>query len=361
MGLSILSLYIKLISSLVFILMLAGPATLISAEKDTSNRELIILNWSEYIDPEIVEKFEKQYKVKVKPIYFESDDYRDNYMLEIDGNGVDLIMINGARIRSYVKQNWISPFTEKEVPNLRYIDKKWLNMFESSAGYVMPYFWGTTGIAYRKDLVEGKVTSWLDLFQPKEAQRGKVAKVGAHRDLIGTALKALGYSMNTSSFKELKEAKELLLKQKPFVKDYDYITLGEESSMAKGDIHMSFGYSGDILGLKEHSKNIEYVVPKEGTNLWVDFWVVAKASKNKAIAYQFLNFLNQPAHAAQLAEWLHYASPNMAAEKLLPKEFLADELIYPSKEILKKSEIYKRLPPRVTRFTNEIFSRVTQE
>ena len=95
--------------------------------------------------------------------------------------------------------------------------------------------------------------------------------------------------------------------------------------------------------------------------LWVDFWAVAKTSQNKEIAYQFLNYLNQPANAAQLAQWVHYASPNKAAEKFLPKEFLADELIYPPKEVLEKSEIYKRSPPKVTRFINEIFSRVTQE
>jgi spermidine/putrescine transport system substrate-binding protein len=130
--------------------------------------------------------------------------------------------------------------------------------------------------------------------------------------------------------------------------------------MVKGDIHMSMGYSGDILSLRQHNKNIVYVVPEEGTALWVDFMVVSKASTNKDIAYKFLNFINEPTHAAQQAKYTNYATPNLAAKKLIPQKVLSDELIYPPESVLIKSETYRRLPPRVTRFENEIFSRVTQ-
>lgn len=336
------------------------PSILIAEHSKNSKRELTILNWSEYVDPTVIKKYEKKYNTVVKQIYFESDDYRDNYILETQGKGVDIIVLNGVRIKTYVKQNWIAPLTEKEVPNLRHIDKKWMTIFEASEGHVIPYFWGTTGIAYRKDLVKGKVNSWKDLFQPREAQRGKVAMIGAHRDMIGLALKSLGYSINSTNFKELKEAKAILLKQKPYIKSYDYITLDNDSSMVKGDVHMSMGYSGDILTLMEHNKNIVYVVPSEGTALWIDFMAVSEASSNKDIAYQFLNFINQPEHAAQQAEYINYATPNKEAEKLLPAEMLSNKLIYPPADVLKKSETYQRLPPRVTRFTNEIFSRVIQ-
>lgn len=339
---------------------LFSPAISLAIENSKPQKELVLLNWPEYVDPDIISKFEKKYNVIVKSIFFESDDYRDNYILETKGKGIDIIVINGARIRTYVNQNWIAPLTEKQVPNLKFIDKKLLTIFESSEGHVIPYFWGTTGIAYRKDLVKGKVTSWKDLFQPQEAQRGKIAMIGAHRDLIGLALKSLGYSINSTSFKELNEAKALLLKQKPYVKAYDYITMGKDSSMVKGDIHMSMGYSGDILSLRQHNKNIVYVVPEEGTALWVDFMVVSKASTNKDIAYKFLNFINEPTHAAQQAKYTNYATPNLAAKKLIPQKVLSDELIYPPESVLIKSETYRRLPPRVTRFENEIFSRVTQ-
>lgn len=349
------------IQLLLFIVPASSMALGYESDQHGSNKRILtLLNWSEYLAPAIVKKFEKKYDVSVKEIYYESDDYRDNYILETQAKGLDIIIINGARIHSYVRQKWISPVTEKEVPNLKYIDKKWLNLFEAPPGYVVPYFWGTTGIAYRKDLVKAKVTSWKDLFQPQEAQRGKVAMIGAHRDLVGHALKSLGYSINSTSIKELKDAKALLLKQKPYVKSYNYITLGKESSMVNGDIHMAMGYNGDIITLQQHNKNIVYVVPDEGSALWVDFMAVSRQSVNKDIAYKFLNFINEPEIAAQQALWVNYATPNNAAKKLLPQKILADTLTYPPQEVLEKLEIYKRLPPRVTRFTNEIFSRVTQ-
>ena len=341
-------------------LLLSVSMSMMSVQATESNRELVVLNWPEYMDPEIVKQFEQQNNVTIKNIYFESDDYRDNYMSEIQGQGVDLIMLNGVRVRSYVGQGWVAPLTIKEVPNLKNIDAKWLSMHQSTDGYVIPYFWGTSGIAYRKDLIMGEVTSWMDLFQPNEALRGKIAMIGAHRDLVGAALKAKGYSLNSNSYKELKEVKELLLKQKPYVDGYNYITLDENSPMVKGDIHMAFGYSGDILALKEYDDNVEYVVPKEGGYLWVDYWAVAKASRNKDMAYKFLNFINQPAQAAQLAEWAHYPSPNKAAEKLLPAKFLSNKLIYPPEDVLNNSEVFEPLPPRVKRLTKEIFLHVTQ-
>lgn len=360
MNLSILSEFKRYLNVLIYLFLLAVPTNMVLAAASESKRELVILNWPEFIDPEIVEKFEQKYNVTIKDIFFESDDYRDNYMHEIQGKGVDLIMVNGLKVSAYIRQNWVAPLTIKEVPNLKHIETKWLNLYESTEGYVLPYFWGTSGIAYRKDLIKSKVTSWMDLFQPNEALRGKIVMIGSHRDLIGAALKAKGYSLNSTSYKELKEAKELLLNQKPYVAGYEYITLDENSPMAKGDVHVAFGYSGDILTLKKHAKNVEYVLPKEGGNLWVDYWMVANASHNKDMAYRFLNFINQPAYAAQLAEWAHYASPNKAAEKLLPAEFLSNKLIYPPKDTLNKSEVFKPLPPRVKRYTKEIFSHVTQ-
>lgn len=342
------------------LLFVTGTVSAQVADRDTGKRELKILNWSQYLDPELAKKFEDSYNVTLKEIYFESDDYRDNYMLETQGKGIDVIVVNGIQVRKYGQQDWITPLTTKQVPNLEHIDKKWLTMFEGIEGHAVPYFWGTLGIVYRKDLINQSVSSWKDLYQPAESLRGKIAMVGSSRDLIGMALKALGYSANSGSFSEMEQAKQLLLNQKPFVKDYTYINLDDNSSMAKGDIVMAMAYSGDAMMLQEVDENIAYVVPEEGGNFWVDYMVVSKNSRHKDLAYQFIDFINEPAHAAQMAEYVYYATPNKAAEKLLPDDFLSDEVIYPSKDILDKSQAYTRLPPRVTRFRNEVFSRVTE-
>jgi len=323
-------------------------------------RELVLLNWSEYIDPDLVKKFETRFNAKLREIYFESDDLRDDMMLETDGKGYDLALVNGISVELYRKRGWLAPVSEAQIPNLKYIDSRWLDAFPGLEGYTVPYFWGTMGIAYRKDLVPAPLTSWMDILQPAESLHGRIGMVENSRDALGMALKALGYSANSTDSKQIKAAEQLLLAQKPHVKTYTYIALNEESALVSGDIIATMIYSGDALMVQEHHEEIDYVVPSEGGNIWVDYLVVLENSKNKALARTFLNFLNEPENAAQLAEFVYYATPNKGAEELLPAEFLEDPVIYPSQAVLSKSEFYKPLPPRAMKKRNIAFSRALQ-
>lgn len=199
----------------------------------------------------------------------------------------------------------------------------------------------------------------MDLFKPSESLRGKIAMLDSQRDALGMALKALGYSANSTESKEISEAVELLLAQKPFVKTYTYLVLDENSALVKGDVAMAMMFSGDALMVQEEHDEIQYLVPREGGNIWADYLVVMQESRNKDLAYAFINFLNEPENAAQLAEFVYYATPNKSAEKLMPTEFLEDSVIYPSEEVLSKCEAYKPLAPRATKKRNTQFSRLT--
>jgi spermidine/putrescine transport system substrate-binding protein len=148
------------------------------------------------------------------------------------------------------------------------------------------------------------------------------------------------------------------MQQRPYVKSYSYVSLSEDSSLAKGSVIAAQVYSGDALMLQEHNTHIRYVVPDEGTNLWIDHWAVAAKSQNKEAAFAFIDYINEPENAAQIAEFVHYATPNLAADKLLSDEHHADPVINPSSEILKRSEVYQVLPPRVTRKWNAVFAEV---
>lgn len=340
---------IAILCGLVFIQLFPAPAF-------GARQELVFLTWSEYIDPAVVADFEKKYRAKIKFVYFENDENRDDLLVRTDGKGYDLILSNGPSISKYHKLGWLQPVTQKEVPNLKYIDKKWIRSFSKAEGYSVPYFWGTTGIAYRKDLVKGKVDSWKDLLQPKESLRGKITMIGSSVDTISPALKMLGYPANTDSPKAIKEAGEVLKAQKPFVNSYAYISLGKDSALLTGDIYMTIAYSGDALTLKEQDDNVEYVLPKEGGMIWIDSILVGKHSKNRALAYAFLNFINIPENAKRLAEFVNYATPNKAAEKLLGKEFLGNPIIYPSPGALARSETEHELSPKNSRLRNQIFS-----
>lgn len=326
----------------------------------TPPRELVFLNWSEYMDPELVEKFEQQHNVKVREVYFESDDLRDEILLETDGMGYDLAIVNGVMLDTYRKRGWLAAVTTGQIPNLKHIDDYWLKAYAGAEGYAAPYFWGTLGIAYRADLVKTAPVSWMDLYKPAEELRGKIAMVDSQRDALGMALKALGYSANSTDTKQVKAAMELLLAQQPYVKTYTYLVLDKNSALVKGDVVMAMVFSGDALMLQEHHDEISYVVPREGGNIWADYLTVLQGSKNKDLAYAFIDFLNEPEHAAQLAEFVYYATPNKAAEKLLPAEFLEDPVIYPVGEILSRSEAYKPLPPRAMKVRNVNFARLNK-
>lgn len=326
----------------------------------STTRELVLLNWSEYLDPDLIAKFEQRYNVKFREVYFESDDLRDDMMLETDGRGYDLVLVNGISVDVYRKRGWLSPINAAQAPNLRHIENHWLDAFPGLRAYAVPYFWGTMGIAYRKDLVQTPLTSWMDLLQPASYLQGKIGMIESSRDALGMALKALGYSANSTDAKQIEAAQQLLLKQKPHVKTYTYIALGEESALVSGDIIAAMLFSGDALMVQEYHEEIDYVVPVEGGNIWVDYLVVLEDSKNKDLAHAFINFINEPENARQLAEFVYYATPNKAAEKLLPAEFLEDPVIYPSQTVLDKSEFYKPLPPRVMKQRNNAFSRVMQ-
>lgn len=318
-------------------------------------RELLFLTWSDYMDPAVIREFERKFKAKVRPVYFETDDVRDDMLAETDGRGYDVVVVNSVSFPLYRRRDWLLPIGEAEVPHLAHIDPRWKNALPAATGYGAPYAWGTTGIAYRTDLVPEPITRWRQILQPPEALRGKILMVKAARDVIGAALRTLGYSANSADPRELAEAEQLLLAQKPYVKGYSYVSLGAESELVKGEIAAAMLYNGDALQLKEQDNRIAYVVPQEGTDLWIDYLTVLRSSANQKLALDFINFLNEPKTAARNARFVYFATPNKAAERFLPAKFLRDPLIYPGEDVLKKAEFLAELPPRAIKQRNSIF------
>ena len=154
---------------IVFILLMAILNLTVHAAEKT--KELVILNWSEYMNINMIQAFEKEYNVKIKEVYYESDDARDEIMLQTEGKGFDIIIANGAIVKSYIKRHWLKPLQKDKIPNLKHIDNIWKSAFESIDDYDVPYFWGTLGIAYRKDLVSEPITSWMQLYRPSKELR----------------------------------------------------------------------------------------------------------------------------------------------------------------------------------------------
>ncbi len=338
--------------------LLVYTASMSVAYAQNSMPILTVLNWSDYIDPDVISIFEKKYNVKVNDVYFETDDARNQFLIQTGGRGYDVGIVNGVMVETYKKRGWIEAISQQDVPNLQYIDEAKRSSHEGTKGYSVPYSWGTMGIAYRADLVETPIETWMDLFQPQAALHGKIVMIKSSRELIGAALKAKGYSLNSMDKTELAEAGALLLAQKPHVAKYGYVQLGPQSALVTGKVSASIAYSGDALVLNELNSNIKYVVPKEGSSVWVDHWVVYAKSPNKALAHKFLNFMNEPKIAAQNAEYIYMATPNHAAVEFLSQTFLKDSIVYPRAEQLKELEPYHQLQGRGLRTRSQIYNRV---
>lgn len=321
-------------------------------------QQLIILNWSDYLDPELVIRFEREYQARVIQVYYDSDDNRTQMLLENNADGYDLILTSGADLQLYAKRRWIRPLDFQRIPNSQHINPSWHSAFAQAEQYGLPYFWGTMGIVYREDRVSAPITRWKQLLQPSQELQGKIAMVDSAWDLLGIALKAAGYSMNSEQPEELKTAGDLLLSQKNHVRTYSYIPLDKTSPIVSGDIVAAVIYSGDSLMLAQQHTQLKYVLPEEGSNIWVDYFTIGQRARNPELAYQFLDFINQPKNAAQQAQFVYYATPNLAAEALLPEAFLTNPIIYPDKARLASSEFYQIPPVRALRLRNQIVGRV---
>lgn len=322
--------------------------------------ELLLLTWSEYIAPKIVKEFERKHNAKITMVYFESNDHRTELLLESNGATYDLVLTSGEMLEPYTAQGWLAPLTSNNIPNLIHIDERWIQSIKGDTLYGAPYFWGTLGIAYRKDLVSKPINSWKHLFAPDKSLQGKILMARGVNDLVGMALKSLGYSANSSSEAEHIEAEKLLKSQKNYVREYGYTNLTEQSGLVTGELLAAMAYSGDALSLQAIHPEIEYVLPKEGGNIWIDYLSVSAASKKKALAYAFINFINQPNIAARQAKYLNYATPNKSAEKLLDKRFLNNTIIYPDEKALAKSEYWLTLKTKTQLKRDIIVSRLLQ-
>ena len=327
-----------------------------SPASDASKPELVVLNWADYIDPDDIADFEAKHQAKVRVVNFEDDDNRDHLLLATNGTGYDIVLVNETHVGVYRAHGWLAKVGEAEVSNLKHVGSAWLDKAADAKGYAVPYFWGTLGIAYRRDLVNKPPQHWSDLLEPAAEQHGRIAMMSSQRELLGVALKAAGHSFNSTAHGEIDAAIKLLLAQKPFVRAYQQALLNEKSELVTGDVSMRLMFNGDALLLRKFNDNIEYVVPPEGTALWIDYMTVMANAPNPKLAYLFLEFLNDPANAAKNAAFVNYATTNQAAVGLMPAEYRDNPSIYPPAKTLENSELFARLPPRALSYRNTQFT-----
>lgn len=302
------------------------------------NRPVInVYNWGDYIDPSVIKDFQKEFNVKVNYNTFATNE--DMYVsIKKGGTSYDVAFPSDYMIERMIEEDMLEKINKDNVPNISNIEDRFLYLdFDPNNDYSVPYMWGTVGIIYNKEMVDDKVNSWDILWNEK--YKGQILMLDSQRDSIAVALKKLGYSMNSRDTNELEQAKEELIKQKPLV--YAYVGDEVKDIMVGEEAALAVVWSGDAVAMIRENENLEYVIPKEGTNLWFDNMIIPKTSKNKEIAEQFINFMQRPEIAARNTDYVGYSTPNYKAMELLPEDIVNSKVAYPTEEEMGDVEIFK--------------------
>ncbi len=303
-----------------------------------SGEVLNIYNWGDYIDENLIDKFEEETGIEVVYDTFSSNE--DMYIKVKQGiDSYDIIVPSDYMIERMIDEDLLSEIDLSKIPNFEKVNETLRNpVFDPDNKYSVPYFWGTSGIIYNTKDITNPVTSWMDLFN--EDYSGKILMYNSSRDSIAVALKALGYSMNSTDMAQLEEAKNLLIKQKPLVLAYQ-ADEGRDT-IVSGDASIGFMYSGDALMMMELNPDLAYVLPEEGPNIWFDAMVIPASTQNPEAAHKFINFMCDPENAAVNAEYsVGFSSPIPEAIELLPDEIKNSAVAYPSDDKLVNGEVYR--------------------
>lgn len=320
------------------LLMLVMAFSLVScggSKKVTLN----VYNWGDYIDESVISEFEEKYGIKVNYETYATNE--DMYVKVKSGaTDYDVLIPSDYMISKMIKENMLEKIDFNNVPNYKYIDERFKGLeFDANNEYSVPYMWGVVGIVYNKKMVTEPVDSWNILWDEKYSKQ--ILMLDSQRESIGVALQKLGYSLNTTEKEKLERAKQELIKQKPLVLAY----VGDEikDKMIAGEAALGIIWAGDAVFMKKQNPDLEFAVPKEGSNLFVDSMVIPKTSKHKKEAEMFINFMCETEIAKKNTEYIGYSTPHTEAYKQLDEETKNDKTAYPDDAVIKRCEVYKDL------------------
>lgn len=347
----------------VFVIGLVGFTTYQKFALNSSN-ELYVYNWGEYIDEEVIELFEEETGIQVTYDLFETNE--EMYpVIEAGAVQYDVVCPSDYMIQKMAENGLLAELNYDNIPNISQINPVYLEKsrgFDPENKYSVPYCWGTVGILYNTSMValEDVPDEWSDLWDEKF--KGEILMQDSVRDAFMVALKSLGYSMNTTDETQLQEAKNLLIQQKPLVQAYVIDQVRDK--MLGGEAAIGVIYSGEMLYLQEEAErlnldfDLEYVIPKEGTNIWIDSWVIPSNAKNKKNAEKWINFLCRPDIAKRNFEYITYATPNQGAFELLEEETRNNKAVFPDPDALDNCEVFQYLGDEDDARYNELWKEV---
>ncbi|MER7206596.1 spermidine/putrescine ABC transporter substrate-binding protein [Streptosporangium sp. NPDC000239] len=294
----------------------SASAEQLNPNANLSKQSVTISVWPGYTPEDLAARVEEKLRFKLKVATHDTNEIIMGKLTGGADTGIDVAFVSGQYAQALNAAGLLEPIHPELIPNLAnlYPEAKEL-AFDPGNAFSVPYTWGTTGICYRSDLLKTPPTSWNDILSPPEDARKKVTMMTTERWLALPAVKALGMSVNTRNDQDLAKVKEKLVAAKPNLLGYDDVTFGDR--LKSGEAVMVEAWDG---WCPTSEKNIKFVVPREGSDLWVDTMVVLRGSKNKEAAHAFINFILDPKIHGWAARNILYKVPNKAAMDALPAE-----------------------------------------
>ncbi|HEL2110984.1 TPA: ABC transporter substrate-binding protein [Streptococcus suis] len=345
-------LYSFFLGIIAIILILWGISSKLEADSTQGTTDkLVIYNWGDYIDPELLEEFTAETGIQVDYQTFDSNESMYTKIKQ-GGTTYDLTIPSEYMISKMTEEDMLIKLDKSKIEGLENIDPQFMGLsFDKNNDYSIPYFWGTLGIVYNETMVENPPQEWEDLWS--EEYRDNIMLIDGVREVMGFGLQSLGYSLNSTNTAEIEKAAEHLYNLTPNVKA---IVADEiKGYMIQDAAAIAVSFSGEASEMLDGNENLRYVVPSKGSNLWFDNMVIPKTAKNLDGAYAFMSFMLRPDNALRNAEYVGYSTPIPAAKAMLDEETQNDESFYPSEETMKKMEVYDNLGQEMLGIYNDLY------
>ena len=347
-------------------------AATMSLSATAQERVVNVYNWSDYIDESVIEEFTKETGIKVVYDVFDSNEILETKLLA-GGSGYDVVVPTGNFLARQIQAGVFQKLDKAKLPNLV---NMWDVVSERTAKYdpgneySINYMWGTVGIGYNQKKIQealgiDKVDSWDVFFNPDKL--AKLADCGVYvldspTDIIPTTYKYLGIDTETTSPDDLAKAEEALMNIRPHIRKFhssEYI-----NALANGDICLAVGWSGDVFQARDRAAEadqgvvVDYVVPKEGAEMWFDQLAIPADAPHSEEAHEFLNFMMKPDVIAKASNYIFYANGNKASQEFIDKEILDDPAIFPDAESLAKLFTVSPYDPKTQRLITRTWTKI---
>lgn len=307
--------------------------------KTSSKNVLHVFIWSEYLKPNLIEQFEKEYDCEVVIDTFDSNETM-YAKLKLGDGGYDLVFPSNYFIEIMQPQGMLQKLDKNKIENLKNLDTSYLTKVNKELlDNGVPYMISSSGIIYRKDKIPNFDPSW-DIFS-NSAYKGRMTMLNDSREVFAAALSYLGLSINTTNEEEIQKATDQILNWKKNLAKFE--SEQYKNGVASAEYILAQGYNGDSLQVIQEIANVSFAYPKEGISLSIDFAAVPSNATNSDLAYAFINFLLRPEVAAENMEYTRFLSPNKPAYALLPETLASNPVMFIPQDVFDKAELIQDL------------------